>query len=675
MENRLTDQEQVSGRLIILGGGIAALTAAFYASEPNEQAVFPGGIHVYESTDRLGGKGASGRGKATDAGVDNRVEEHGLHVWFGFYDNAFALLAKCHDYLEDAAQNRNHVRWSTSLRNVDDGFRPCSRVAIMDHDGTSWRPWVADFPEDPGTRPWQQRAVSGPLGTSPSALARRALKLAETFLRSLPGPYAVPERAKSSLVDTVLLPVPQIIPIVDSLSRMLDRICSVPSGGETLGTQAMLSRALEMVAGAAREVCHRSDEVLRRHDSARRLWYVVDLLLASVRGLIDDGVVLTGDFEAIDDLDLREWLVLHGASEESVSSGLLKSLVYDLAFAYENGDPALPRCSAATGVYGLLRLLLTYRGAIMWKMNAGMGEIVFAPIYEALILRGVRFHFRHEVAKVVVTDASTGPARAERITFASAPKCPAKRLPEMRVESGPLAGTLPYWGVSGPAESETPNPVEVGPHDMVVYGLPVGTIESVLTCVPAPWLLCANKVKTVATVSLQLWIRAPVTELASWASPDITVGAYTEPFDTWSDMAVLAGERWPQSVDGSSSVAYFTNVAPDSMGLRAVEDAAKRFCESGLAELWPGYRHARMAFDSYLQLNSTPTARYSLSVPGSMAARLVPSDTSICNVRPVGDWTKNSLNAGCIEAAVISGMLAARTLRPDRILPIFGENL
>ena len=35
---------------------------------------------------RLGGKGASGRDN------DGRVVEHGLHIWFGCYENAFRML-------------------------------------------------------------------------------------------------------------------------------------------------------------------------------------------------------------------------------------------------------------------------------------------------------------------------------------------------------------------------------------------------------------------------------------------------------------------------------------------------------------------------------------------------------------------------------------------------------
>ena len=47
---------------------------------------------------RLGGKGASGR----NAAHGSRIEEHGLHIWFGFYDNAFLTMRQCYEELARA---------------------------------------------------------------------------------------------------------------------------------------------------------------------------------------------------------------------------------------------------------------------------------------------------------------------------------------------------------------------------------------------------------------------------------------------------------------------------------------------------------------------------------------------------------------------------------------------
>jgi uncharacterized protein with NAD-binding domain and iron-sulfur cluster len=75
-------------RIAILGGGVAGMAAAFGITEsPNWQDHYE--ITVYQLGWRLGGKGASGR--SSDA--YKRIQEHGLHVWGGFYENAFALVS------------------------------------------------------------------------------------------------------------------------------------------------------------------------------------------------------------------------------------------------------------------------------------------------------------------------------------------------------------------------------------------------------------------------------------------------------------------------------------------------------------------------------------------------------------------------------------------------------
>ena len=68
-------------RVAVIGGGCAALTAAFELTRPQHLGRYQ--VTVYQMGWRLGGKGASGRNPA------GRIEEHGLHLWMGFYENAF----------------------------------------------------------------------------------------------------------------------------------------------------------------------------------------------------------------------------------------------------------------------------------------------------------------------------------------------------------------------------------------------------------------------------------------------------------------------------------------------------------------------------------------------------------------------------------------------------------
>ena len=58
------------------------------------------------------------------------------------------------------------------------------------------------------------------------------------------------------------------------------------------------------------------------------------------------------------------------------------------------------RWRQGTAVQDALRLFFTYRGAVSWKMQSGMGDTVFVPFYEVLRRRGVRFEFFHSVSRM-----------------------------------------------------------------------------------------------------------------------------------------------------------------------------------------------------------------------------------------------------------------------------------
>src|SRR5215831_4582868 len=82
---------QAKQKIVILGGGAGALAAAFGLTEaPDWQQRYD--ITVYQLGWRLGGKGASGRNQDRN----QRIEEHGLHVWGGFYENAFRVMRACY---------------------------------------------------------------------------------------------------------------------------------------------------------------------------------------------------------------------------------------------------------------------------------------------------------------------------------------------------------------------------------------------------------------------------------------------------------------------------------------------------------------------------------------------------------------------------------------------------
>ena len=71
-------------RVAILGGGVGAITAAYYLTEPALNGRYQ--VTIHQQGFRLGGKCATGRGEC------DRIEEHGLHMLMGYYERTFTML-------------------------------------------------------------------------------------------------------------------------------------------------------------------------------------------------------------------------------------------------------------------------------------------------------------------------------------------------------------------------------------------------------------------------------------------------------------------------------------------------------------------------------------------------------------------------------------------------------
>jgi uncharacterized protein with NAD-binding domain and iron-sulfur cluster len=203
-----------------------------------------------------------------------------------------------------------------------------------------------------------------------------------------------------------------------------------------------------------------------------------------------------------------------------------------------------------------------------------------------------------------------------------------------------------------------------------------------------------DHVATVATQAFQLWMDADMEQLG-WPGPAIALCGFVEPFDTWADMRhLIAAESWRTK---PRSLAYFCNVLPDlddpaplanpEYPLRQrdqVRQNAIRFLNEDLPHLWPRATRRPGEFDwgrlldaeegrdlpanekrftsQFWTANVNPSDRYTLALPGTSAYRISPLDTTYDNLTICGDWTSCGFNAGCVEAAVMSGRLAAHAI-------------
>jgi uncharacterized protein with NAD-binding domain and iron-sulfur cluster len=713
-------------RIVILGGGVGAVTTAVHLSQPGWEEHVES-ITLYQQGWRLGGKGACGRGP------DRRIEEHGLHIWFGCYDNAFDLLGRCHDELDALARDGGQERWPLAFTSMADSFRAQTEISLTDYDGCAWKLWKADFFDNDHSVPWEEPARGREDPTALSYL-RRSLYLAADLALSLVRSSAGLEifGSGAGVPGGVRTLGPAVAPSIDDPSALLRSAADAlgaPSVGLTQRDAALegLDRALEAIDAVNDALVARFDELTHSSDIVRRTGYVVDVMLAIARGMIEDELVQADSFSAIDDRDFRDWLLVHGARPESVQSVLVRTILYDLPFAYEGGDARRPALAAGTGLRGLVRTFFGYRGAIMWKMNAGMGDVVFAPLYELLVKRGVDVRFFHRVEEV---GAAGG--QVERITFdvqaQIGPVEPSSYLLDgglwpadprtllsqwLDPEIAPSAYESWYLGRDA-ARTSTTTLTRGAPGDdgfeLVVFGLPISCVEHVapdLVAQSAAWKAAVDHLVTVPTQALQLWLDRPAADLGE-AGNGTVLGGFVEPFDTWADMSQLVSQ---ERVPGSATVAYFCNVADDTAPpARGSADAQQwldeqtalvrarslRFLRRDIASLWPNAVHPVTGeFDwsmlvapaqltgparldaQYMRANVEPSERYALSVPGSGVHRIAPGDTGFANLFAAGDWTSCILDSGCVEAAVISGMLAANGIHlalgaADRVRPIIG---
>ncbi|TMA80518.1 MAG: FAD-dependent oxidoreductase [Deltaproteobacteria bacterium] len=703
------EQSERPIRVAIVGGGCAGVTAAFELTRPEHRGRYE--VTVYQLGWRLGGKGASGRG------VHGRIEEHGLHVWMGWYENAFQILRECYRELD---------------RDFLQAFIPATTIAVTERDTRGqWELWMRSFPPMEGLpgdiggaarHPTVRDYIVHVVALVRTLFADVVSRAGEAL--SAPRVTGVPESAAEALAALVHYGELATLAGITQGLALLEVV--ITSFTDYPGT--ILVRFLDAAVANARRLL---ESRLENDPELRRIWQVIDLALATVRGQIRFGLVNDPrGFDAIDDYDCREWLLLNGAAASSVDSGYLRGL-YGLGFAYEDGDFQRPRVSAGVALRGFLRAFFTYRGAIFWKMRGGMGDVVFAPLYEVLRRRGVRFAFFHRLRNVRVAGVS-GPgapdaAHVEALDFdvqaeirdgqpyeplvtvqgmPAWPSCPDYHQlvdgDRFRHESWDFES---HWDERCVATRS----LRVGDDfDLAVLAVGIGAIPYVcrdLVGRDPRWREMVDHVRTVATHAFQLWLRTATSDLG-WPEPPITLSGFAPPFDTCADMRhLLPLESWPSPPIG---LVYFCSVLPDdgdyaeggSVPARKrelVRALAVDFLRRQAKHLWPRaidesgeFRWDLLATPvaaigagdpagegrfatQFWTANVNPSDRYTLALPGSSKYRISPLDATYDNLTIAGDWTECGVNTGCVEAAVISGRLAAHAIaRAPRLEDIMG---
>jgi uncharacterized protein with NAD-binding domain and iron-sulfur cluster len=190
---------------------------------------------------------------------------------------------------------------------------------------------------------------------------------------------------------------------------------------------------------------------------------------------------------------------------------------------------------------------------------------------------------------------------------------------------------------------------------------------------------------TVMTEGIQLWLAKQACQLG-WEFESSIATSYVNVADTYSNMSqLIPREKWRGSVRPQDTV-YLCGVI-EHRGIRSQEDAdarvrtnAREFLTRHAEPVWPeacngdGSFDWEMLFDGkngvgekrldaqFFRANFQPTERYVMTRAGSVESRLRADQSGFSNLVLAGDWTRNGIDGGSVEAAVTSGMQASRAI-------------
>ena len=581
-------------RVLVLGGGLAGLTAAYHLTDPARAKSYQ--VTVVQQGHMLGGKGASWR----NAAHHDRIEEHGVHVIFGFYENFLKLME---DVYGELTRDPNLFP-STYL----EAFQPIDKVVL--NDGTD--DYTVDLPSNPNG--WD---LDGP-DTLVEALQTFKAWLEETF------------------------------------EFTWDVLTNLPATLTSPVARDLFGFAMTLFLG---------------------IWK--DTLAGKTRADLDAE-------------DFRDWLKRHDGLLIPGKSwdGPAAQVPYDGIFSYPGPILGSGQISAWVAAWGMARLLSSYRGSPYYFMDAGMGEAVFAPLYELLRARGVRFEFMSKASQVELAGGRVSKVTIERqedvhggpdaysplIQVDKTPTWPQHPDATQMTNTG-IGGADPYSDATTGSASQV-TLLDGTDFDHVVCALPAPVTASLLTGALTPELTAIANIETVATMHLQAWTTDSLADLG-WAWGQTALGAFAQPLNSMMTCdRVLPLESWgaggPKGclyLSGPLVTAWSTDPTDPAQRTAAENSAqliAQTFMQNHFAKLLPGADDGFGGFDfsylheRYVRANIDQWQRFTLATPGSLANRPWPVVPGVANLFLAGDWTRNGVDIPCMEATTVSAMLAVQ---------------
>lgn len=447
---------------------------------------------------------------------------------------------------------------------------------------------------------------------------------------------------------------------------------------------------------------------------------ILDIFQAFVRGVVADLLLPDRPFASLDELDLRAWLLRHGADPEIVAHSTVLRVVYDTLFQYPDGDTKRPSYAAGSALGTIVRLVGTYKGAMLWELQAGMGEAVIAPIYQALLQAGVGFRFFRKVVKL---ELSADRRRIGTIRMLRQSETVAGEYrPTFELNGLTCWPSEPFWDQLKHGQALKDRGVNFESHwyalppgvppeqeeilrlgtdfDTVVLAIAIGAFKR-LNSDPgmcdelitqnrrfADWV---NNTSIVPSQAIQLWCDQTLDQLG-WMSGKPALVSGAQYFDIWADMSQVLHVEPSKENRAPKSLHYLTGTfnttlhkepaAHKDVPARAAEEVRRgaiAWLDANSAFIWPRTRTARgfdwnvlsdpsggagqARFDAqFWRANIDPTECCVASAASTTKYRLGPDESGFDNLVLAGEATRHGLNTTCIEGAVMSGLAASRAI-------------
>lgn len=597
-------------KIAILGSGISALATAFeltdYEGWENHYD-----ITIYQMGWRLGGKTASSRG------VHGRIEERGIHIFQGWYENAFRIVKEAYAEREEKglAPDNPLKTW---------------RDALVQDDATlitEWNPTLGKWTSVPMVFP-NNDEIPGTSGhPSIADLINKAVGLVLELIIGSPyekdddGHSWWPEWLKKHFFDDPnanghlgeqLKSHSWWEDLKEKVEKEFEHISGTATHRMMAWAKKEADRLLEQ-ASTNMEEWHSVyskilvvlekifgwlekglDHQLDRHPRANLLVCLIEFVIINLKGVLEDVYdpkTHQFEFSRINKYDYRDWLKKHGASERVLACGIVKFMYYG-SFANQV-DFHQGRLAADIAVRMTL-LSVDYKEAFVWKFTAGTGDSLIAPIYQVLKGRGVKFEFFHKVSNVVPgqngaieqiemerqVDLKEGVTAYDPLIqmpngVDAWPDQPLydqlnpKQAKELQKKSINLESNWADWKPVGKVTLH-----QGDDFDHVVLGIPVTALKDI--CQPIlkeneQWRQMVEKVRTTQTFGVQLWFKPDQAEMGfdvgEWGiekgtEPNTVI--YSNPMYSWTAMSlVLDQEFWPEAIQ-PGQLSYYCGTMEDA---------------------------------------------------------------------------------------------------------------